>query len=122
MDGPRWALALDLLQCGEEVVNLRGLILRIDPATVKSGRRLHIEFDSPFDPSQVGKSLRDRLESVATRDLEGARRTVEKACAEDARFADLVADSGVANEFVHRSGTGSLLVATAGRAGDLSWR
>lgn len=122
LDGPRWELALDLLQRGEGAVNLRGLVLRTDPATAKARQRLHIEFDCPFDPSQVGKSSHDRLESVATQDLEGARHTIETACAEDERFADLVADCGVVYEFVHRYDTGSLLVATAGRAGDLSWR
>lgn len=122
LGGPRWELALDLLRRGEGAVNLRGLVLRTDPATAKAGRRLHIEFDCPFDPSQVGKSSYDRLAPVATRDLEGARNIIETACAEDERFADLVADSGVVYEFVHRYGMGSLLVATAGRAGDLSWR
>ena len=122
LDGPRWELALDLLQRGEASVNMRGLVLRNDPATAKASRRLHIEFECPFDPSQVGKSSHDRLESVASRDLEGARQTIETACAEDERFADLVAASGVVYEFVHRYGMGSLLVATASRAGDLSWR
>lgn len=122
LSGPRWELALGLLQQGEGSVNLHGLLLRTDPATVTERRRLHIEIDCPFDPSQVGKASHDRLGSVAARHLEGARSTIETACAEDERFADLVADSGMVYEFVHRYGMGSLLVATAGRAGDLSWR
>jgi len=65
LEGPRWELALDLLQRGDKAVNFRGLVLRTDPATAKSRRRLHIEFECPFDPSQVGKSPHDRLESVA---------------------------------------------------------
>lgn len=122
LDGPRWELALDLLQRGEAAVNLRGLVLRADTATAKTGRRLHVEFDCPFDPSQVGKSPHDRLESVARHDLQEARQTIQTACDEDERFATLVADSGVVYEFVHRYGMGALLVATAGRSGDLSWR
>lgn len=122
MEGPRWELGLDLLERGEGAVNLHGVVLRSDLATLKAGRRLHIEFDCPFDPSQVGKSLHDRLQAVATRNLEDARRIVEAACAEDERFADLVAGSGVIYEFVHRYGTGALLVATAGRTGELAWR
>jgi hypothetical protein len=122
LDGARWELALELLQSGQATVNLRGLVLRTDPATEKTGRRLHIEFDSPFDPSQVGKSPHDRLESVARPELREARQTIERACDEDERFAALVADSGVVYEFVHRYGMGALLVATAGRSGDLSWQ
>lgn len=121
-DGPSWQLALGLLQRGEGPVNMRGLVLRTDPATAKSARRLHIEFECPFDPSQVGKSSHDRLESIAGRHLDGARQRIEEACTADKRFADLVADSGLVYEFVHRYGIGSLLVATAGRTGDLSWR
>jgi hypothetical protein len=122
LDGARWELALELLERGEATVNLRGLVLHTDPATEKAGRRLHIEFNCPIDPSQVGKSPHDRLESVARRELREARQTIETACEEDERFAALVADSGVVYEFVHRYGTGALLVATAGRSGDLSWR
>jgi hypothetical protein len=122
LDGARWELALALLQSGEATVNLRGLVLRTDPGTEKTRGRLHIEFDCPFDPSQVGKSPHDRLESVAQRDLREARQTIETACDEDDRFAALVADSGVVYEFVHRYDMGALLVATAGRSGDLSWR
>jgi hypothetical protein len=122
LDGARWELALEVLQSGEATVNLRGLVLRTDAATEKTGRRLHIEFDCPFDPSQVGKSPHDRLESVARRELREARQTIETACDEDERFDALVADSGVVYELVHRYGMGALLVATAGRSGDLSWR
>lgn len=48
LDGPRWELARNLLQRGEWAVNLRGLVLRTDTATAKTGRRLHNEFDCPF--------------------------------------------------------------------------
>jgi hypothetical protein len=122
LDGPHWELALELLRSGEGTVNLRGLILRTDPVPPKAGRRLHVEFDCPFDPSQVGRSPHDRLESVARHDLHEARQTIESACDEDQRFGALAADSGVVYEFVHRYGMGALLVATAGRSGDLSWR
>jgi hypothetical protein len=70
--GPRWEFALSLLQSGEGVVNFRGLVLSCDPAMAKGGRRLHVEFDCPFDPSLVGKSQHDRLGSLAKRDLERA--------------------------------------------------
>lgn len=122
LDGPRWELALDLLQSGNAVVTLRGLVMHTDPATATNSRRLHIEFECPFDPSQVGRSTHDRLESLARRDLQNARQAVEKACDEDERFAALVTNSGVVYELVHRYGMGALLVATAGRSGDLSWR
>lgn len=122
LDGPRWELALQLLRTGDGAVNLRGLVLRVDPATTKAGRRMHIEFECPFDPSQAGRAQHDRLAALAQRDLQEARQTIEMACREDGRFAALVADSGLVYEFVHRYGMGALLVATAGRAGDLSWR
>lgn len=122
LDGPRWELALPLLETGDGAVNLRGLVLRVDLATAKTGRRMHIEFECPFDPSQVGRAQNERLSSLAQQDLQAARQILEMACRENERFAVLVADSGLVYEFVHRYGMGALLVATAGRSGDLSWR
>lgn len=122
LDGPRWELALQLLATGDGAVNLHGLVLRVDPATAKTGRRMHIEFECPFDPSQVSTAKNERLASLAQQDLQAARQTLEMACREDERFAALVADSGLVYEFVHRFGMGALLIATAGRSGDLSWR
>ena len=122
LEGPRWDLALHLLQTGEGAVGIGELVLTADPATEKAGRRLHIQFPCPFDPSQVGKLSNDQLRSLGIRDLELARETVSSACVVDPRLAALVADSGVVYEFVHQYGMGGLLVATAGRTGDLSWR
>lgn len=122
LEGSRWELALELLATGEASVNLRGLVLRVDPATPKSRRRMHIEFACPVDPSQVGKSQHERLESLAQRDLDMARQTIDAVCHADKRFGNLVAESGLVYECVHRYGMGALLVATAGRSGDLSWR
>jgi hypothetical protein len=48
--------------------------------------------------------------------------TIEEARSADERFSFLVAGSGVVYEVVPRYGMGSLLVATAGRTGDISWR
>lgn len=101
---------------------MNGLVLSTDPATATSGRRLHVEFECPFDSSLAGKARHERLRSLADDELGGARATIEEACSEDERFSALVSGSGLVYEFVHRSGMGSLLVATAGRTGDLSWR
>lgn len=119
---PIWELAMGLLVKHEGMVNLRGLHLHTDPPAAKVGQRLHIEFDCPFDPSQVGKAPYEQLKSIAERELGGARAIIATACAQDDRFATLVADSGVVYEFVHRRGVSALLVATAGRSGDLTWR
>jgi hypothetical protein len=121
-DGPRWELALQLLQDGEAPVNVRGLVLSADPATAGSPRRLHVKFDCPFDPSQVGRASQERLRSVAEHDLLAARSLIAQACEEDPRLAAVVEDSGVVYEYVHRYGMGALLVASAGTSGDLSWR
>jgi hypothetical protein len=120
--GPRWELALELLEKRDGIVNLRGLLLYTDPPTAKVGQRLHVEFDCPFDPSQVGKAPHEQLKSIAERELRNAREIIAAACDEDDRFASVVAQSGVVYEFVHRYGMGGLLVATAGRSGDLTWR
>jgi len=122
LDGPRWELALELLERSEAFVVVRGLTLNTDPPTAKTARRLHIEFDCPFDPSQVGKAPDERLRLFAERALAAAREIITSAGDEDDRFAALVAESGVVYEFVHRYGMGALLVATAGRSGPLSWR
>lgn len=121
-EGPRWELALQLLRDGEQAVEVRGLVLNTDPPTAKAQRRLHVEFECPFDPSQVGKGPHERLRSVAERDLSQARAVIAEVCAEDERFAALVEESGVVYEFVHRYGMGALLVATAGASTDLTWR
>ena len=121
LDGPRWELALNLLRSGGGAVNLNGLVLSTDPATPATSRRLHVEFECPFDPSLVNRAPHERLRVVAEDDLGRARATIE-ACSMDERFSALVAGSGVVYEFVHRYGMGSLLVATAGQTGDLSWR
>lgn len=122
LDGPRWELALDLLQNGGGGVSLNRLVLSTDPATAATGRRLHVEFECPFDPSLVNQANHERLRFAAEDDLSSARATIDSACGRDERFSALVAGSGVVYEFVHRYGMGSLLVATAGRTGDLSWR
>jgi hypothetical protein len=122
LEGSRWDLALQLLETGEGAVNLRGLVLRVDQATPKSGRRMHIEFECPIDPSQVGRAQHERLAHAAERDLQAARETIGLACRADERFAALVSDSGLVYEYVHRYGMGALLVATAGQSGEMSWR
>jgi len=122
LEGPRWELALQLLHDGEAAVKVRGLVLTTDPATAKAKRRLHVEFDCPFDPSQVGKAPHERLQSVAEHDLRQARGVIAEVCAEDQLFARLVEESGVVYEYAHRYGMGALLVATAGASGDLTWR
>jgi hypothetical protein len=103
-------------------VKVRGLVLTADPPTEKAQRRLHVEFDCPFDPSQIGKGPHERLKSVAERDLREARNVIARVCAEDQRFARLVEESGVVFEYAHRYGMGALLVATAGASGELIWR
>jgi hypothetical protein len=122
LDGPRWELALELLGKRDGIVDLRGLLLYTDPPTEKAGQRLHIEFDCPFDPSQVGRAPHEHLKSIAERELREALAITTSACEEDDRFAALVAQSGVIYEFVYRYGMGGLLVATAGQSGDLTWR
>jgi len=122
VDGPRWELALELLASGAATVNIRGLVFQADPATATSTRRVHIEFECPFDPSQVGQAPSDRLRAVGAGQLNEARQTVAALCAADGRFAAFIDGSGVVYEFVHRYGMGALLVATAGQSGDLSWR
>ena len=122
LEGPRWELALQLLHDGEAAVEVRGLVLTTDPATANAKRRLHVEFDCPFDPSQVGNAPHERLKSVAEHDLHRARGIIADVCAEDERFATLVEGSGVVYEYAHRYGMGALLVATAGASGDLTWR
>ena len=103
-------------------MNIRGLVFQADPETATSTRRVHIEFDCPFDPSQVGQAPSDRLRAIGARQLDEARQIVAALCAADDRFTTLIEGSGVVYEFVHRYGMGALLVATAGRSGDLSWR
>ena len=122
LEGPRWDLALQLLRDGEAAVRLRGLVLNGDPPKAKTQRRLHVAFDCPFDPSQVGRGPHERLKSVAELDLREARDVIARTCADDQRFATMVEESGVVYEYVHRYGMGALLVATAGASGDLNWR
>ena len=69
LDGPRWELALDLLRSGSGAVNLNGLVLSTDPATAAISRRLHVEFECPFDPSLVNQAPHERLRVVAENDL-----------------------------------------------------
>lgn len=120
--GPRWELALESLERGEGAVGLGDLILRTDPATPKAGRRLQIEFACPTGPALSMESRREQLHTLGNRDLEDARSLIESVCEKDARFAALVADSGVVYEFVHDYGMGTLLVATARRSGPLDWK
>lgn len=120
--GPSWEHALRLLESGDGFVNLRGLLLRIDPPTDRSGRRMHVQIPCAVHPSHVGRTQHLGLERAAQRDLEEARRRLAAACREDRRLADLVDGSGLVYELVHRQGSAALLVATAGRSGDLSWR
>lgn len=121
-EGPRWELALDLLERGEGSVGLGNLILRTVPATSKLVRRLHIEFACPADPAVSMESRREQLHTLGNQDLEDARRLIQSVCEQDARFAALVIDSGVVYEFVHDYGMGTLLVATARRTGPLDWK
>lgn len=121
-EGPRWELALELLTRGDDAVGLGSLILRTDPATSKAGRRLHIELPCPVDPLPAMESHRERLRALGNRDLDDARGLIESVCEEDARFAALVADSGVVYEYVYDYGMGTLLVATARRWGALDWK
>jgi len=93
-----------------------------DPATAKAGRRLHIEFDCPFDPSQVGRADHERVKAFGEQELHTARQVIASACHNDDRFAALVQQSGLVYEFVYRYGMGALLMATAGQSGDLTWR
>lgn len=81
----------------------------------------HIEFECPFDPSQVGMSQHEGWESAARATSKRLAKRLTRPATRDQRFAALVADSGVVYEVVHRYGMGALLVATAGRSGDLSW-
>lgn len=120
--GPRWELALDLLERGDTAIGLGSLILRTDPATQKAGRRLHIEFPCPADPAVSLESRRERLRALGNHDLQDARQLIQSVCERDARFAALVTDSGVVYEFVHDYGMGTLLVATARRSGPLDWK
>lgn len=120
--GPSWEHALRLLESGDGFVELRGLLLRVDPATDTSGRRLHVQIPCSVHPSHVGRAQHLGLERAAQHDLEVARRRLAAACGEDRLLADLVDDSGLVYELVHRQGTAALLVATAGRSGVLSWR
>jgi hypothetical protein len=120
--GPRWDVALQLLTSGEAPIHIGVLVLSSDPASAKEPRRLHVEFDCPYDPSQVGKTPQERLRLVAQRDLDAARQTVDDLRRADERFAALVAESGLVYEYVHRYGMGALLVASAGATGDLNWR
>lgn len=121
-DGPRWDLALDLLESGEAAVGLQDLTLRTDPAPPTQGRRLHIEFPCPSDPALSVEARREQLHAIGNHDLEAARDLIQSVCEKDPRFASLVADSGVVYEFVHAYGMGTLLVATARREGPLSWK
>lgn len=120
--GPRWELALELLERGDEAVGFGNLVLRTDPATPKAGRRLHIEFACPVDPALSMEARREQLHALGNRDLDAARRLVTSVCEQDGRFAALVADSGLVYEFVHDYGMGTLLVATARRSGPLDWK
>lgn len=101
---------------------LGNLILRTDPATPKAGRLLHIGFECPADPALSMESRREQLHALGNHDLEDARRLIQSVCEKDARFAALVAHSGVVYEFVHDYGMGTLLVATARRSGPLDWK
>lgn len=121
-DGPRWDLALELLERGQGAVGLGGLTLRTDPATPKTGRLFHIEFPCPADPALSMESRREQLHALGNHDLENARRLIESLCQQDDRFAALVAEPGVVYEFVHDYGMGTFLVATARRAGPLDWK
>jgi hypothetical protein len=120
--GPRWDAAIQLLANGEAPIQIGVLVLSSDPASANEPRRLHVEFDCPYDPSQVGKAPQERLGLVAQRDLDAARQSVDDLCRADERFATLMAESGLVYEYVHRYGMGALLVASAGATGDLNWR
>lgn len=120
--GPSWERALQLLESGDGFVELRGLLLRVDPTTDTSGRRLHVQIPCSVHPSHVGRAQHLDLERAGQVDLEAARRRLARACREDERLAALVDGAGLVYELVHRQGTAALLVATAGRSGDLSWR
>ena len=76
-DGPRWDLALELLERGQGAVGLGGLTLRTDPATPKTGRLFHIEFPCPADPALSMESRREQLHALGNHDLENARRLIE---------------------------------------------
>ena len=117
MDSPndaRWNVGLELLERSEAAVTLAGLRLATDP-TRQASRRLRIEIPCFFDPVMVIGPNRARLQSIADKELDRARKVMETASALDARFARLFVQSGVVYEYVHDYGMGELLIATARR-------
>jgi hypothetical protein len=59
LDGPRWELALELLEKRDGIVDLRGLLLYTDPPTEKGG-------DSAFTSSSTAPLTHRRLEGRHT--------------------------------------------------------
>lgn len=118
----RWSVALEFLKAGDAAIGLDELALSVDLATDKSGPRLHIEFACPFDPVLLSGTRRSAMEDGANDSLGRARAVVAEACAADPGFNVLVTGSGVVYECVHDYGMGTLLVATARRAGPLIWK
>lgn len=110
-DGPRWELALSLIDSGEAAVKLGDVeISRHASGPTADGMiRMMIKVDR--------RANRD----MGLAALQRGRQIAEQAARSDPRFADMLNAYGCRWEVVHDYGMGTVLLGEAERCGDLVW-
>ncbi len=109
--GPRWELALSLLESGEAPVRLGSIQMWRDTSGPRADGRIRITVG-------VGESV---SEAVAREALHRAHETVDAVAATDENFANLLIDHRAHWELVHDYGMGTTLVAAEDGDGYLLW-
>jgi hypothetical protein len=114
-EGDRWELALDLLRVGGQAVEIGGIVLRRDTAGPLADGLIHADVIASYDP----KSL---TEQQAHEDVRRGRSVMMNLLEADGRLSDLASEHGLACDYVHDYGMGSVLLATVAGDGSITWQ
>ena len=110
--GPRWELALSLIESGEAPVKLGPAELCRWTSGPNADHAIHISVD-------VGQEV---TSEVALESVRQAKVVIGGAAASDSRFADLLGKHVCRWEVVHNYGMGAVLLAVVDDHGNIVWQ
>jgi hypothetical protein len=112
--GERWNLALEVLERGESAVSVGGLNLYRAAGAPGADRRLQVEIRATATPEGLTQARAEKDVAAGLSQLDELR--------SDERFAALVAEHGVAVEYVTDYDTGRTALAAVAANGSVVWR